>query len=135
MSLLSYSFKGLVHFDNVLSFGFRSATFLCQRVSSNIKFIRGVMNVSIEDYLDYLAGAEIPKKVWKSFSELGNVLHFCGLKEFEGKAYIPSTQMTFISVHFDSISLTLSVTENWLSEILRSDEDQKMRLLSSDYSH
>ena len=116
-SLLGYSFNGFMYFDKVLSFGLRSAAYFMQRVSNSVKFICNILNILIENYLDDLAGADSPDKAWQSFTELGNVLQFCGLKESVEKCSPPSTKMVFIGVLFDSISLTLSITDERLNEI------------------
>ena len=116
-SLLGYSFNGFMYFDKVLSFGLRSAAYFMQRVSNSVKFICNILNILIENYLDDLAGADSPDKAWHSFTELGNVLRFCGLKESVEKASPPCTKMVFIGVLFDSISLTLSITDERLNEI------------------
>ena len=105
------------YFDKVLSFGLRSAAYFMQRVSNSIKFICKLLSILIENYLDDLAGADTPDKAWHSFEELGNVLQFSGLKESVDKASPPSTQMVFIGVLFDSVSLTLSITPERLIEI------------------
>ena len=116
-SLLGYSFNGYIYFDKVLSFGLRSAAYFMQRVSNSIKYICSLLKISIENYLDDLAGADTPDRAWQSFEELERVLQFCGLKESAEKASPPSTQMVFIGVHFNSITLTLSITEERLFEI------------------
>ena len=45
------------------------------------------------------------------------MLQFSGLKESMEKACPPSTQMVFIGVHLNSISLTLSITQERMNEI------------------
>ena len=74
-------------------------------------------HVSIENYLDDLAGAETPDKAWKSYHELEKILEYCGLEEALEKSCPPSTQMIFIGVLFDTESLTLLVTHERLQEI------------------
>lgn len=91
--------------------------YFMQRVSNSIKYIYSLLKISIENYLDDLAGADTPDRAWQSFEELEMVLQFCGLKESAEKASPPSTQMVFIGVHFNSITLTLSITEERSFEI------------------
>lgn len=73
--------------------------------------------MSIENYLDDLAGADCPATAWKSYQELKNVLDFCGLEESVEKACHPSTRMVFIGVLFDTEALSLFVTKERLTEI------------------
>ena len=75
------------------------------------------MGISIENYLDDLAGADYPHKAWDSYHEMGRVLDFCGLEESVEKACPPSTRMFFIGVLFDSETMTLLVTQEPLEEI------------------
>ena len=117
VSLLGYSFNGNIYFDKVLSFGLRSVAFIVQRVSDSIKYICSILNISIENYVDDLAGADFSDKTWKSYIEHGNVLRFCGLSESLEKASPPFTQMVFIGVLFYSEARTLSVTPESLSKI------------------
>ena len=88
-----------------------------QRVTTAIKYICHICGVSIENYLDDLAGAEKPEKAWQSYNELKYILDFCGLEESVEKACPPATRMIFIGVLFDAVSLSLFVTEERLAEI------------------
>ena len=67
-----------------------------------------VSHVSIENYLDDLAGDETRDKAWKSYHELEEILEYCGLEEALEKSCPPSTQIICIGVLFDTESLTQS---------------------------
>ena len=116
-SLVGYCFNGQIYFDKVLSMGLKSSAFIAQRVTNVVKYMSKVSQVSIENYLDDLAGADTPDKAWKSFYELGHILEFCSSEEALERSCPPSTQMTFIGVLFDTESLTLLVTPERLHEI------------------
>ena len=116
-SLLGYSFYGKLYFDKVLSFGLRSSAFICQRITSSVTYICKILLLLIVNYLDDLAGADTPDKAWASFSELGNVLLYCGLEESVEKACTPSTEMVFIGILFNTETMTLKVTPERLAEI------------------
>ena len=100
-SLVGYSFNGLIYFDKVLSMGLKSAAFIAQRVTNAVKYICHTLNISIENYLDDLAGGDHPDKAWHSYLELAKVLEFCGLEESVHKACPPATKMVFIGVLFN----------------------------------
>ena len=117
-SLLGYSFNGKVYFDKVLSMGCRSSAYICQRITSCIKYICGILDISIENYLDDLAGAETPEKAWHAYEELQQVLKFSGIKESVNKCLDPSTEMPFLGVLFNTVDMTLKVTPDRLVEIL-----------------
>ena len=61
-SLVGFSFCSYIYFDKVLSMGCRSSAFIMQRVSTSIKYVCNILNISIENYLDDLAGAEYPDR-------------------------------------------------------------------------
>ena len=67
-SLVGFSFNGQIYFDKVLSMGLKSSAFIAQHVKNAVKYVCKV-HVSIENYLDDLAGAETPDKAWKSYHE------------------------------------------------------------------
>ena len=69
-SLVGYSFNGYIYFDKVLSMGLKSAAFIVQRETTAVKYISQICGVSIENYLDDLAGADCPVTAWKSYQEL-----------------------------------------------------------------
>ena len=81
------------------------------------QYICQFLGISIDNYLDDLAGADCPEKAWKSYQELRNILEFCVLEESVEKACPPATRMVFIGVLFDTETLTLLVTQERLEEI------------------
>ena len=117
VSLVGYCFNGQMYFDKVLSMGLKSAAFIAQCVTNAVKYMCKVSDISIENYLDDLAGADTPDKALKSFHELGKILEFCGLEEAFEKYCPPSTQMIFIGELFDTESLTLLVFHERLQSI------------------
>ena len=116
-SLAGYSFNGSYYFDKVLPFGLCSAAFLCQKITSAIRYICQILRILIVNYFDDLAGADTEALALKSYQELKNAITFCGLEESVEKTCPPSTQMVFIGILFDSETLTLSVTPERLHEI------------------
>ena len=87
--------------DKVLPFGLRSAAFLCQRVTSAVRYVYQILRIFIVNYLDDLAGADTEELALKSYQELKNVITFCGLEESVEKICPPSIQM----VHWHSVWL------------------------------
>ena len=109
------------YFDLTHPQGSRSAAGCCQRTTSSLIFIFNSMhpdNAAV-NYLDDLAGAEIWEngRAFQAFDQLGEVLHLAGIQEALPKACGPSTQMIFLGVQFDTVTLTLSVTPARLEEI------------------
>ena len=85
-SLVGYSFNGHIYFDKVLSMGLKSSAFIAQRVTNAVKYMCQISHVSIENYLDDMAGADTPDKALKSSYELGKILEFCGFEEAQEKS-------------------------------------------------
>ena len=95
--------------------GLKSAAFIVQRVTTAVKYICQILDISIGNYLDDYA--DYPDKARDSYLELVKVLGFCGLAESVNKACPPATRMDFVGVLFDTETLTLLVTEELLEEI------------------
>ena len=116
-SLVGYSFNGSYYFDKVLPFGLRSVAFLCQTVTSAIRYICQILRFLVVNYLDDLAGVDTEELALKSYQELKNVITFCTLEESVEKTCPPSTQIVFSGILLDSGTFTLSVTPERLHEI------------------
>ena len=62
------------------------------------------------NYCDDFGGAEALKsRADTSFITLATLLAELGLKESEDKAGPPSQEMTYLGVHFNSVTMTMSV--------------------------
>lgn len=116
--LLGYKWRGHIYFDRVLTMGLRSAAYICMRTTSAIRFMCLKNDIDILNYLDDLAGCELPEKSKFAFNFLGELLKCCGIEESMEKATHPSTKMVFIGILFDTENLTISIDENRLSEII-----------------
>ena len=115
--LLGYCFHGHLYCDRVLPMGLRSACQACQRVTNAVAFAFSKMGFSLVNYIDDLAGAEVPCRADEGYSKLGALLHDVGLAESHDKACPPSTNMTFLGIDFDSIAGTLTIPKDKLDEV------------------
>ncbi|CAC5409964.1 unnamed protein product [Mytilus coruscus] len=77
------------------------------------------MGVDILNFLDDLAGWDIPSSNDDAYAKLGLILQKCGVEESIEKACPPSTKMIFIGILFDSENMTISIDTQRLSEILQ----------------
>ena len=93
--MLGYSFKGHVFFDQVLPMGLRSACQACQRVTNAVAHISAQAGFKIVNYIDDMAGAEVPGRAMLAFESLAAILHMLGLQESIQKASPPNTNMCF----------------------------------------
>ncbi|CAG2195533.1 unnamed protein product [Mytilus edulis] len=117
--LLGYKWRGHLYYDRVLTMGLRSAAYICMRTTNAIAFICQNMGIDILNYLDDLAGCDIPSSSDDAYAKLGLILQNCGIEESIEKACPPSTKMMFIGILFDSENMTISIDTQRLSEILQ----------------
>ena len=116
-NLVGFSWKGHFFVDRVLPMGLRSSAFICQRVTDAVSFIAKKYEVSVVNYLDDFAGAEVSDLADVSFCKLKWVLDQCGLEESVEKACTPSFKMNFLGIWFDTEKMTMEVTPDRLIEI------------------
>lgn len=118
IDMLGFTFNGQFYTDISIGFGLRSGAMICQRVTNAIKYITSQNGNDIENYIDDMAGADTPIKAMSAFTRLRSLLFELGVSEAFDKACFPSTQMEFIGITFDSISLTMSIPTSKIEEIL-----------------
>lgn len=70
------------------------------------------------NYLDDFIGAEKWSKAFQSFSDLGMVLEHAGIVESLEKACPPNVEMVGLGVLFNTLSMTVSISQDRLSEII-----------------
>ncbi|CAC5380061.1 unnamed protein product [Mytilus coruscus] len=116
-NLIGFSWKGHYFVDRVLPMGLKSSAFICQTVTNAVTFIAKNHDISLINYLDDFAGAEISEKADISYKKLKWVLDSCGLEESIEKASSPSHRMSFLGVWFDTEKMTMEVTSDRLVEI------------------
>ena len=104
--------------------GTRHAGYAGQRVSTAILWILKRLGIRVNRetynaivYMDDFAGCEIGAKATEAFEALSKLLKELGIDESVDKACKPSTQMKFLGVEFDSISMSMRVDEGKRQEI------------------
>lgn len=116
-SLVAYVWNKHIFCDCVLTMGLRNAASICQSVTNAVVFILFKLGIMILNYLDDLAGAETKSNAQFAYDTLGMVLSKCGLEEAKDKACPPSEVMIFLGILFNTVSMTMEVTEERLQEI------------------
>ena len=117
LHLLGFSWHGQIFVDRVLAMGLRSATMMCQHVTSAVSYIQANKGFEVVNYVDDFGGCEKPERAWEAFMSLGDSLEHLGLEEATEKAVLPSTEIEFLGVWFNSLKLTIEVTQDRLQEI------------------
>ena len=104
------------YFDTTMSMGLRSSAMCCQRITNAIRHLYQKREYDLVAYLDDLASAEVPSQADQAYSEIGKVLEEAGLQEQKQQSVPPSTNIVFLEVTFDSVSLALSVPYDRVQE-------------------
>ena len=112
-SLIGFRWDGLLYFDKYMPMGLRSAAYICQRVTTAIKYAHGQLGYWSINYLDDFGSAE------DSFNLMGRLLTSIGVDEATDKAVPPTTRMEFLGNTVDTIQMTLEVSENRRTELLK----------------
>ena len=115
--LLGFIVDGSMYFYVTLSMGSRSSCFCCQKTTDVITLFYSGLGFSNVNYLDDLGGAEIVSRAREAYTQLGGILDNMGIKEAEKKACPPSTHCTFLGIGYDTVSMTMHITEERLQEI------------------
>ena len=89
-----------------------------QRITNAIRHLYQKRVHDLVTYLDDLASAEVHSQADQAYREMGKVLEEAGLQEQKQKYVPPSTNIVFLGVTFDSISLTLSVPQDRVHETI-----------------
>ena len=117
LNLVSFVWGKHIFCDTVVSMGLRSAAMMCQQFTNAISFIMWRFGIAILNYLDDLAGAEKKDNALFAYGCLGRVLEKCGIEESPEKSCPPSEIMVFLGVLFNTITMTVEVTPQRLTEI------------------
>ena len=116
--LLGYVFEKRLYYDVTLSMGSASSAFCCQRTSNAITHIFGKFGYENVNYLDYLGAAEEDEKSFEAYDCLGWILESIGIRESKEKACPPAFIVIFLGILFNTINMTLTITEERMKEIL-----------------
>lgn len=115
---MGYQVQDKYYFDLVLPNGIRSGAYICQRVTSALKFIYQQKGFDLENFLDDLGSCEVPEKAWEAYEELGQLISEVGLVESLEKACEPSTVMIFLGTGLNTETLTLFIPGDRMQELL-----------------
>ena len=118
--------RGLFFFFTGLAFGLRHSGLQGQRVTDGVAWILRRLGLESGDgrqyqvcnYVDDLGGVESTKvRAKQAYVALGELLEDLGLQESAKKAVPPTTEITYLGVQFNSISMQMAVPPEKLAEI------------------
>ena len=116
-SLIGYIINGEIYFDKVLPMGMRSAPYIVQRVTNAIAYIHRKLEYFLLNYVDDFVAAEVKETVWQAYTALMNLLSRLGADTAADKLVPPTTRLEFLGVTFDSITMTMEISEEKMTEI------------------
>ena len=123
---VGFVWRSMFFFFVGLMFGLRHSGLQGQRITDALSWIHKQSGLEAEgeriyhciNYCDDLGGAESSKeRADSSFICLGSLLAELGLAESVEKARAPSTEMVYLGVQFNSLTMTMSVPPDKLAEV------------------
>ena len=117
--LLSFMHEGRCFMDICPPFGLRSSAMAMQRVSQAIVHLHGRRGFVSRAYIDDFGGAE-PKegRAAAALSALQHIMARLGVKQAEKKICLPSQQMIWLGIHFDTITMIMSIPAPKMREVM-----------------
>ena len=117
INMLGFTWDGKVYFDATLPMGLRTSALCCQRTTEIVAYIISIDGYVIIVYLDDMGGAEEADSASEAYRRLGEIIRWCGLEENMEKACPPNVRMIFFGVLFDTVKMTLEISEDRLVEL------------------
>ena len=114
---LGYWIDEDLFFDVTLSMGSKSAAYCCQRTTDAVTYIYGTFGFQEVNYLDDLGAAEEDDRAEEAYDCLGWILSSIGIKESKHKAKPPAFIAIFLGILFNTLTMTLQITEDRMIEI------------------
>ena len=118
--LLGFTCNKLLFFDTVLTFGLHPATLACQRTTSAIQFMHQQMGYVSTNYIDDFGGCDTPDQADDALHALQFLFDLFGIESSPEKNCPPATLMTFLSLLFNTVTMTHSIPDNKISDLWHS---------------
>ena len=115
--MIGYVINGQIYFDKVLPMGMRSAPYIAQRITNAIAYIHRQLQYFLLNYVDDFVGAELEETVWKAYLHLKTLLDNLQVDTSPEKLIPPTTRLEFLGITFDSVSMTMEISEEKVKEI------------------
>ena len=116
-SMIGYVINGDIYFDKVLPMGMRSAPYIAQRITNAITHIHRQMQFFLLNYVNDFVGAEHKNNIWKAYNHLSKLLKDLQVDTSQEKMVPPTTRLEFLGITFDSLTMTMEISEDKMEEI------------------
>ena len=114
--LLSFDHEDKCFMDICPPFGLRSSAMAMQRVSQAIVHLHGRRGFVSRAYIDDFGVAE-PEEA-RAAAALQHVMARLGVKQAEAKICLPSRQMTWLGIHFDTATMIMAIPALKMGEVM-----------------
>ena len=127
--LLGFQYGNKFFLDICPPFGLRSAAMMMQRTSQAVAYILRGKGFLVFPYIDDFGGTEkTEEEEGKALVSLQSILVDVGLKEAKHKVCLPSQIMIWLGILFNTMTMTMSIPHDKLSEIMQSLGEWKNRI-------
>ena len=116
-NLLGMRWNGKLLFDRTMPMGLRSAAMCCQRITNAFKYMVECRGFQLVSYLDDMVSAEVWAEADRCLSTIRRVVKDSGAEEASSKTVHPTCVMLFLGILFDTVNLTLEISQDRLVEI------------------
>lgn len=118
--LLGIRWRGSYYFDCAIPFGLRFGAKCMHETTSAVTTLLNREGFPSLCYIDDIAGAHADANTAQhGFTRAQQLLDDLGLREADEKATPPSTSMTWLGVHFDTVAMTMSIPDTKIEECLQ----------------
>ena len=116
-SLIGYIIDGQYYFDKVLPMGMCTAPYITQRITDSITYLHRKMEFFLLNYVDDFVSAELKDVIWRSYNYLTELLDKLHIETSPEKRIPPTTRLEFLGITFDTIKMTMEISQEKLAEI------------------
>lgn len=111
--LVGYKVNKQYWYDLVLAMGSSSSAHICQRITNLTRYVfENRYEDEVRNFLDDFFSAQMENMAWDSYNNLSKLLEQMGIEENLEKACPPTSEATVLGVLFNTILMTLSLTED-----------------------
>lgn len=117
--LVGYKWDDKYYYDLVLAMGSSSSAQICQKITDMVSYIfQNRFEDEVKNFLDDFFSAQVENSAFESYLNMHELLKQLGIVESLEKACAPNTQMIVLGILFDTVKMTLSLTQEKMDEIV-----------------
>ena len=119
-AFLGVNWKGAKYIDVAIPFGLRHGASACQRTTTAVAEIaKHECGADLYPYIDDSSGAALPLSAQIHYDTLLCIMEELGLQAALAKCQGPLTTLTWVGVHFDSVTMIMSIDVDKIGEAIK----------------